>query len=72
MRVGNLSTLVWAARPGLCRAAAAFRTAQLKAAVMNATLAAGMPSDELVGEIQHEVNTETGGDGVIGSQHKRS
>jgi hypothetical protein len=52
---------------------AAFRTAQLQGpAVMNATLAAGMPGDELVGEIQHEVNTETGGDGVIGSQHKRS
>lgn len=57
VRVGNLSTLVWGSEDQVFRALrAAFRAAQRSGpAVMTATLAAGMPTDELVGEIQRDV-----------------
>ncbi len=54
VRVGNLSTLVWGGEDEVFTALrAAFRAAQRHGpAVMTATFAAGMPTDELVGEIQ--------------------
>ncbi len=63
VRVGNLSTLMWGSEDQVFAALrAAFRAAQLQGpAVMNATLAAGMPGDELVGEIQYEVDAKAGG-----------
>jgi len=53
-RVGNLSTLIWGTEDQVFAALrAAFRAAQHHGpAVVTATLAAGMPTDELVGEIQ--------------------
>jgi hypothetical protein len=58
VRVGNLSTLVWGSEDQVFAALrAAFRAAQRSGpAVMTATLAAGMPTDELVGEIQRDVD----------------
>jgi uncharacterized protein YqgV (UPF0045/DUF77 family) len=55
VRVGNLSTLMWGGEDEVFAALrAAFRAAQRHgAAVLTATLAAGMPTDELVGTIQH-------------------
>ena len=57
VRVGNLSTLISGSEDQVFRALrAAFRAAQEHGpAVMTATLAAGMPTDELVAEIQSEV-----------------
>jgi uncharacterized protein YqgV (UPF0045/DUF77 family) len=54
VRVGNLSTLVWGSEEEVWAALrAAFRAAQRHGpAVITATLAAGIPTDELVGEIQ--------------------
>jgi len=57
VRVGNLSTLFTGSEDQVFGALrAAFRAAQRPGpAVMIATLAAGMPTDELVHEIQEEV-----------------
>jgi uncharacterized protein YqgV (UPF0045/DUF77 family) len=57
VRVGNLSTRLTGSEDQVFRALqAAFRAAQRQgSAVMAATLVAGMPTDELVGEIQEEV-----------------
>jgi uncharacterized protein YqgV (UPF0045/DUF77 family) len=57
VRVGNLSTLLTGSEDQVFRALrAAFRAAQRPgSAVMIATLAAGIPTDELVGEIQADV-----------------
>ena len=54
VRVGNLSTLISGSEDQVFAALrAAFRAAQRSGpAVLTATLAAGMPTDELVGEIQ--------------------
>ena len=54
MRVGNLSTLMWGSEDEVFAALrAAFRAAQRHgSAVLTATFAAGMPTDELVGDIQ--------------------
>jgi hypothetical protein len=54
VRVGNLSTLMWGSEDEVFAALrAAFRAAQRHGpAVLTATFAAGMPTDELVGEIQ--------------------
>lgn len=54
VRVGNLSTLLTGSEEAIFRALrAAFRAAQAHGpTVMTATLAAGMPGDELVEEIQ--------------------
>ena len=58
VRVGNLSTLVSGSEDQVFEALrAAFRAAQrLGPAVLTATLAAGMPTDELVGEIQADID----------------
>jgi uncharacterized protein YqgV (UPF0045/DUF77 family) len=58
VRVGNLSTLVSGSEDQVFAALrAAFRAAQHHGpAVMAITLAAGMPTDELVGEIQRDVD----------------
>lgn len=60
VRVGNLSTLLWGSEDVVFAALrAAFRAAQQHGpAVMTATLAAGMPTDELVGAIQSDVDKE--------------
>lgn len=57
VRVGNLSTLLTGSEDEVFRALrAAYRAAQRHgSAVMTATFAAGMPTDELVAEIQDEV-----------------
>ena len=54
VRVGNLSTLMWGDEDQVFGALrAAFRAAQRTgSSVVLATLAAGIPTDELVGEIQ--------------------
>jgi uncharacterized protein YqgV (UPF0045/DUF77 family) len=54
LRVGNLSTLMWGGEDEVFTALrAAFRAAQRSgSAVLTATLAAGMPTDELVDDIQ--------------------
>jgi uncharacterized protein YqgV (UPF0045/DUF77 family) len=54
VRVGNLSTLLWGSEEEVWAALrAAFRAAQRHGpAVITATLAAGIPTEELVGEIQ--------------------
>ena len=54
VRVGNLSTLMWGGEDQVFAALrAAFRAAQRHGpAVLTATMAAGMPTDELVGSIQ--------------------
>lgn len=54
VRVGNLSTLLWGSEDQVFAALrAAFRAAQRGGpSVLVATLAAGMPSDELVADIQ--------------------
>jgi uncharacterized protein YqgV (UPF0045/DUF77 family) len=59
-RVGNLSTLLTGSEEQVFRALrAAFRAAQSHgSAVITATLAAGMPTDELVGEIQSAVDAQ--------------
>jgi hypothetical protein len=56
--VGNLSTLMWGGEDEVFAALrAAFRAAQRQGpAVLTATLAAGMPTDELVGAIQSDVD----------------
>jgi hypothetical protein len=58
VRVGNLSSLMTGSEEQVFAALrAAFRAAQRTgSAVVIATLVAGMPSDELVGEIQAEVD----------------
>ncbi len=58
VRVGNLSTLLTGSEDQVFAALrAAFRAAQHHgSAVVVATLAAGLPSDELVGEIQGNVD----------------
>ena len=60
VRVGNLSTLMWGNEDEVFSALrAAFRAAQRHgSAVLTATFAAGMPTDELVGEIQSGVGKE--------------
>jgi uncharacterized protein YqgV (UPF0045/DUF77 family) len=60
VRVGNLSTLLTGNEEQVFRALrAAFRAVQRHgSAVMTATLAAGMPTDELVGEIQSTVDAQ--------------
>ena len=60
VRVGNLSTLMWGSEDEVFAALrAAFRAAQrLGPAVLTATFAAGMPTDELVGAIQSDVDKE--------------
>jgi uncharacterized protein YqgV (UPF0045/DUF77 family) len=69
VRVGNLSTLMWGSEDEVFAALrAAFRAAQQHGpAVLTATLAAGMPTDDLVGAIQADVDgsrpTGTGGAG---------
>ncbi|MFH0916425.1 MAG: YkoF family thiamine/hydroxymethylpyrimidine-binding protein [bacterium] len=62
VRVGNLSTLLSGSEDQVFQALrAAFRAAQRSGpTVMTATLAAGMPTDELVGEIQREVDVRAG------------
>ena len=57
VRVGNLSTLLWGDEDQVFQGLrAAFRAAQeYGPAVMTATFAAGMPSDELVADIQSDV-----------------
>ena len=54
VRVGNLSTLMWGGEDQVFAALrAAFRAAQHHGpAVLTVTMAAGMPTDELVGSIQ--------------------
>jgi uncharacterized protein YqgV (UPF0045/DUF77 family) len=61
VRVGNLSTLLTGSEDQVFAALrAAFRAAQHHGpAVMIATLAAGMPTDELVEDIQREVSRGT-------------
>jgi uncharacterized protein YqgV (UPF0045/DUF77 family) len=63
LRVGNLSTLMWGGEDQVFEALrAAFRAAQHHGpAVMTATFAAGMPTDELVGAIQADVDTASVG-----------
>jgi uncharacterized protein YqgV (UPF0045/DUF77 family) len=63
LRVGNLSTLLWGSEDQVFAALrAAFRAAQHHGpAVMTATFAAGMPTDELVGAIQSDVDTASPG-----------
>ena len=58
VRVGNLSTLVSGGEDQVFAALrAAFRAAQRSgSAVMTATFVAGMPTDELVDEIQRDVD----------------
>ncbi len=58
VRVGNLSTLMWGSEDEVFGALrAAFRAAQLHGpVVLTATLAAGMPTDELVGAIQSDID----------------
>jgi uncharacterized protein YqgV (UPF0045/DUF77 family) len=58
VRVGNLSTLVWGSEDDVFAALrAAFRAAQRQGpAVVTATLAAGMPTDELVQDIQSDLD----------------
>ena len=58
VRVGNLSTLMWGSEDQVFGALrAAFRAAQRHGpAVLTATFAAGMPTDELVGAIQADVD----------------
>ena len=60
VRVGNLSTLLTGSEEQVFRALrAAFRAVQRHGStVMTATLAAGMPTDELVGEIQSTVDAQ--------------
>jgi hypothetical protein len=57
VRVANLSTLLWGDEDQVFQGLrAAFRAAQAYGpAVMTATLAAGMPTDELVADIQSDV-----------------
>lgn len=64
VRVGNLSTLLWGDEDEVFAGLrAAFRAAQTYGpAVVTATLAAGMPSDGLVKEIQTDVERTVGGD----------
>lgn len=66
VRVGNLSTLIWGSEDQVMAALrAAFRAAQRHGpAVLTATLAAGMPSDELVQAIQADVNEVTRAEGA--------
>jgi uncharacterized protein YqgV (UPF0045/DUF77 family) len=68
VRVGNLSTLMWGDEDQVFAALrAAFRAAQRHGpAVLTATFAAGMPTDELVGVIQSDVDTSPPGTGAAG------
>ena len=68
VRVGNLSTLLCGSEEQVFRALqAAFRAAQRSGpTVMTATLAAGMPTDELVGEIQREVDARAAAPVTLG------
>jgi uncharacterized protein YqgV (UPF0045/DUF77 family) len=67
VRVGNLSTLLSGSEDQVFAALrAAFRAAQRQGpAVMTATLAAGMPTDKLVGEIQRDLSA--GGTAAAGA-----
>jgi uncharacterized protein YqgV (UPF0045/DUF77 family) len=58
VRVGNLSTLMWGSEEEVFAALrAAFSAARSHGpAVLTATLAAGMPTDELVGLIQDDMD----------------
>jgi uncharacterized protein YqgV (UPF0045/DUF77 family) len=73
VRVGNLSTLVSGSEGQVFAALrAAFRAAQRSGSVvMTATFVAGMPTDELVGEIQREVDgpaaAASGATAVVGT-----
>jgi len=60
VRVNNLSTLMWGDEDQVFAALrAAFRAAQRHCpAVLTATLAAGMPTDDLVGEIQQGLDAQ--------------
>lgn len=62
VRVGNLSTLLWGSEDQVFAALrAAFQTAQeYGPAVITATLAAGMPGDELVADIQSGIGNTAG------------
>lgn len=62
VRVGNLSTLMWGSEDEVFTALrAAFRAAQRAgSSVVVATLAAGIPTDELVSEIQTQVDESAG------------
>jgi hypothetical protein len=68
VRVGNLSTLMWGSEDVVFAALrAAFRAAQHHGpAVLTATLAAGMPTNELVGAIQSDVDASASA-GTAGS-----
>jgi len=61
VRVGNLSTLISGSEDQVFSALrAAFRAAQRNGpAVLTATLAAGMPTDELVGDIQRGLGAQS-------------
>jgi uncharacterized protein YqgV (UPF0045/DUF77 family) len=65
-RVGNLSTLLSGSEDEVFRALrSAFQAAQrFGPAVVAATLATGMPSDELIGEIQAEVDARVAATGT--------
>lgn len=65
VRVGNLSTLMWGDEDEVFAALrTAFRAAQRHGpVVLTATLAAGMPTDELVGAIQADVDGEPAAEG---------
>ena len=62
VRVGNLSTLIWGEEDQVFAGLRdAYRVAQLHGpAVVVATLASGIPSDELVGKIQSDMVQTTG------------
>lgn len=68
VRVGNLSTLLTGDEDQVFAALrAAFRAAQRGGpSVMTATLAAGMPGDELVGEIQRMLDGDASASGDNG------
>ena len=63
VKVGNLSTLLWGDEDQVFQGLqAAFRKAQeFGPAVLTATFASGMPSDELVADIQTDIGRATGG-----------
>ena len=63
VKVGNLSTLLWGDEDkGFQALRSAFHAAQAHGpAVLTATFASGMPSDELVADIQADIEAVTGG-----------
>jgi uncharacterized protein YqgV (UPF0045/DUF77 family) len=74
VRVGNLSTLITGSEDQVFGALrAAFRAAQRPgSAVVVATLAAGIPSDELVAEIQEDVAPVAGRGRAAGAEGSRA